>query len=101
MQKVTSKYPPHLTMTHHHAVLHNLNMLRKRVDPLQLEKSLNQQPHFLILILGLVTGSTIAMAIGYGLKAHFALSLFLIIIPIALCYLLRKVYIYTVLHFQE
>lgn len=101
MQKVTSKYSPHLTMTHHPAVLHNLNMLRKRVDPLKLEKLLNQQPHFLVLLLGLVTGSTIALAIGFTLKADLATSLLLSLIPIALCYLLRKVYIYTLLHYQD
>lgn len=101
MQKVTSKYSPHLTMTPHHAALHNLNMLRKRVDPLKLEKLLNQQPHFLVLLLGLVTGSTIALAIGFTLKANLAISLLLSLIPIALCYLLRKVYIYTLLHYQD
>lgn len=66
-----------------------------------LEVSLEQQPHFFILFLGLITGSVIALAVGFALKVNLFNAILLMLVPIAICYLLRKVYIYTLLNYQE
>ncbi|SPL72594.1 hypothetical protein [Acinetobacter stercoris] len=67
----------------------------------QLEQELNRQSHIFIVVLGTVIGACISLAIGYATHASLIVFLLLMLLPIAISYLLRKVYIHTLLHFQD
>jgi len=62
---------------------------------------LNQKSHLFIVVLGAVIGAILSIFITYHLNSN-PLSYTLIgVIPFALAYSLRKVYIYTLVHSQE
>lgn len=61
---------------------------------------LDQQSHLLVVILGTLIGAVFALFIGYHLNSSWE-NLWLVSLPLGMSYLLRKVYIYTLLHYQE
>lgn len=62
---------------------------------------LNQKSHLFIVVLGAVIGAILSTFIAYHLNSN-PLSYTLIgVIPFALAYSLRKVYIHTLVHSQE
>lgn len=63
-------------------------------------KQLEQRSHFFIVILGTLIGASIALCIGYHLNANIFNYAVLMALPIALTYILRKVYIHTLVHSQ-
>ncbi|MGE8560300.1 MAG: FUSC family protein [Acinetobacter sp.] len=62
---------------------------------------LDQQSHLFIVILGAVIGTILSIFIAYHLKPNLFEYALLSIIPFALSYSLRKVYIHTLVHSQE
>ena len=78
-------------LPHHYqyAELHKINQM------------LHQQSHLFIVALGTLIGALIALFIAYHLKTTTANVLLLSWIPFALPYLLREIYIYTLIHIQD
>lgn len=101
MSKSTHVTPVPSNHIHNRSVLQSFSTFSQNIDQIQLEKILNQQPHFFILIMGFIIGSVIAIAIGFSFKVSALAILLLTCIPFVLCFLLRKVYIHTLLHFQD
>ena len=66
-----------------------------------IRQHLNTQSHIFIVLLGMLLGSTIALAIGHSIAPTLIHFLFLGMIPITMSYILRQVYIYTLIHYQE
>ncbi len=62
---------------------------------------LNQQPHFFIVVMGTIIGAILALFIGYHIEPIAWQVALLASIPWALAYLLRKVYLYTLVHYQD
>lgn len=62
---------------------------------------LDQQPHFFIVVMGTIIGAILALFIGYHLELIVWQVALLASIPWALAYLLRKVYIYTLVNFKD
>jgi ABC-type lipoprotein release transport system permease subunit len=62
---------------------------------------LNQESHLFIVVLGAVIGTILAIFIAYHLKSNPLIYTLLSVIPFALSYSLRKVYIHTLIHSQE
>lgn len=62
----------------------------------QITFELEHESHLLIVFLGTVIGAVFALFIGYHLQNHAIHFLLLISLPIGLAYLLRRIYIYTV-----
>lgn len=64
---------------------------------MEIAYDIKQQPHFLILILGMMIGGMLALFIGYHIQ-HYALGyIVLAFLPIAMAIFLRKIYIYTLI----
>ncbi len=61
----------------------------------QLKHRLNQQSHIFIVALGALIGALIAACIAYHLQINAENLLLLSLIPCAVPYLLRQVYIHT------
>ena len=59
--------------------------------------TLNQQPHLFILMLGFVIGGIISLFIGYHIAHHVLSYVALFFLPITIAYLLRRVYIHTLM----
>lgn len=66
-----------------------------------LKNRLNGQSHIFIVTLGSLIGAAVALAIMYSLSATWMSYLFLIIIPVCVSYILRKVYIYTLINYSD
>ena len=62
---------------------------------------LDQQSHLFIVTLGAVIGTILSIFIAYHLKPNLFEYAMLSVIPFALSYSLRKVYIHTLVHSQE
>ena len=62
---------------------------------------LNAESHIFIVLLGAILGGIIALAIGYSIEASALHYCMLSLIPVVTSYILRHVYIYTLIHFQE
>lgn len=67
----------------------------------KINQLLHQQSHLFIVGLGTVIGALISLLIGYHLETTAANIALLSLIPMALPYLLREVYIYTLVHMQD
>lgn len=61
-------------------------------------EQLEHESHLFIVVLGTLIGATIALFIGYHINPSVFHSLLLSIFPIIIAYLLRRVYIYTLIH---
>ena len=66
-----------------------------------LHKLLNAESHIFIVLLGSILGGMIALAIGHSVQASPVNFVMLSLIPIGMSYILRKVYIYTLLNYQD
>lgn len=64
-------------------------------------KLLNAESHIFIVLLGSILGGMIALAIGHSVQASPVNFVMLSLIPIGMSYILRKVYIYTLLNFKD
>lgn len=64
----------------------------------QAKAKLEQRPHIFIVVLGMLIGSSIALGVGYHLSSSLFNYTLLTLMPIALAYSLRKVYIHTLTH---
>lgn len=62
---------------------------------------LNQKPHLFIVVLGAVIGAILSTFIAYHLNSNPLSYTLISVIPFALAYSLRKVYIHTLVHSQE
>ena len=62
--------------------------------------SLENESHKFIVFLGALIGGIFSLFIGYSLNLNFSQYLFLSILPIGLAYILRKVYINTIIKTQ-
>ncbi|WP_374663382.1 hypothetical protein [Acinetobacter sp.] len=62
---------------------------------------LHQQSHVFIVSLGAILGVLISLSIGYHLRTTAINMMLLSLIPLALSYVLREVYIYTLTHMQD
>lgn len=74
------------------------------LDPAQLYRLKNQldrEPHLFIVLLGAVIGVILALFISYHLKVMLFSLVCLVALPVTLAYFLRRVYIYTLLHYQD
>ncbi|MDD2944580.1 MULTISPECIES: FUSC family protein [unclassified Acinetobacter] len=67
----------------------------------QIKQTLEQESHLFIVIMGAVIGSIFSLFIAYHLTPNLLEYTLLGVIPFALAYSLRKVYIYTLIHSQE
>ncbi len=67
----------------------------------QIKYALEQESHLFIVIMGAVIGSIFSIFIAYHLTPNFIEYALLSMIPFALAYSLRKVYIHTLIHSQE
>ncbi|TCH64352.1 FUSC family protein [Acinetobacter sp. ANC 4862] len=79
----------HLIREKNHQKLEEIKML------------LDKQSHLFIVILGAVIGTILSIFIAYHLKPNLFEYALLSVIPFALSYSLRKVYIHTLVHSQE
>ena len=72
---------------------------RQSNSSIQLEtlSTLEKKNHFLIVIMGTVIGAIFALFIAYQLNLDSIFFVFLCIFPIGFAYILRKVYINTIL----
>lgn len=101
MSKIIHLHTPRSRILQKKNVYNVQNPLSKQINFEQLKSQLNHQSHLFIVILGTLLGATIALSIGYSIKAHLFSYLLLTSIPIIISYILRKVYIYTLLNFQD
>lgn len=62
---------------------------------------LNQKSHLFIVVLGAVIGAILSIFIAYHLNYNPLSYTLISVIPFALAYSLRKVYIHTLVHSQE
>ena len=62
---------------------------------------LNQKSHLFIVVLGAVIGAILSTFIAYHLNSNPLSYTLISVIPFALAYSLRKVYIHTLVHSQE
>lgn len=74
---------------------------RCSLDLKDIKKIIHAESHIFIVLLGAVLGAIIALAIGYSIQASLWSYISLSLIPIISSYILREVYIYTLLNFQE
>lgn len=65
------------------------------------QNQLNQQSHIFVVLLGAVLGAIIALAIGYSIEASLVHYSTLALIPLLLSFVLRKVYIHTLIHYKD
>ncbi len=65
------------------------------------QSQLNQQSHIFVVLLGAVLGGIIALAMGYSMEASLVHYLTLAFIPVLASFVLRKVYIYTLIHYKD
>ncbi|MBP8063483.1 hypothetical protein M0D70_04890 [Acinetobacter portensis] len=62
---------------------------------LELKDNLERKSHTLIVFLGACIGGILSLFISYHLNATFYFLIFLCLLPIGFAYILRKVYINT------
>ncbi len=62
---------------------------------------LNQELHLFIVVMGILIGAILALFIGYHINLIAWQVVLMVALPWALAYWLRKVYIYTLVHFQD
>ncbi|MDM1763587.1 FUSC family protein [Acinetobacter sichuanensis] len=67
----------------------------------RVKAKLNQESHLFIICFGMLIGTIFSLFIGYHLNTTFINIFLLMALPIALTYWLRKVYIHTLIHYQE
>lgn len=67
----------------------------------QVQIQLNQQSHVFVVFLGALLGACIALAIGYSIEASLVHYSTLALIPLLMSFVLRKVYIHTLIHFKD
>ena len=83
-----------LHITHSNYELSNLDIEKYYVD---LKNILEQKSHLFIVFLGALIGGILSIFITYQLNITSMLFVFLSILPIGFSYILRKVYINTIL----
>jgi len=66
-----------------------------------IKQTLEQESHPFIVMMGAIIGSIFSIFIAYHLTPNFIEYALLGVIPFALAYSLRKVYIHTLIHSQE
>ena len=67
----------------------------------KVQSQLSQQSHIFVVFLGAVLGAIIALAIGYSIEASLLHYSVLALIPVLMSFVLRKVYIHTLIHFRD
>ena len=67
----------------------------------QMKYRLDQESHIFIVTLGAIIGSIFSLFIAYQLEPNVFIYALLSLIPFALSYSLRKVYIHTLVHSQD
>lgn len=72
---------------------------QKRLE--NIRTKLEQESHIFIICLGMVIGTTLSLFIGYHLNTTLINIFLLMSLPVALTYCLRKIYIHTLIHYQE
>lgn len=81
----------------HSAVPHTYHLHQTN----KIKHLLNNQSHIFIVSLGTILGAIFTLFIGYHLKLTLLNISLLCLIPVALPYLLREVYMYTLLHMRD
>lgn len=64
----------------------------------QITDELESESHVFVVILGTLIGAILALFVGYHINTSIIHFILLSILPVCLAYLLRKVYIYTLIH---
>lgn len=67
----------------------------------KIRTELEQESHIFIVCLGMLIGTTLSLFIGYHLNTTLMNIFLLMSLPVALTYCLRKIYIHTLIHYQE
>ena len=62
---------------------------------------LNQESHMFIVCMGMVIGAILALFIGYHLNSTGLNAMLLLSLPVILTYLLRKIYIHTLVYAEH
>lgn len=63
----------------------------------QMTVALENESHLFIVMLGTTIGATIALFVGYHIHTSALHFLLLSVIPVCLAYILRKIYIHTLI----
>lgn len=100
MNKFIDIPPPSRSIQQPHPLLKQSDQ-RYALDLRNIKKILHAESHIFIVLLGAILGAIIALAIGYSIQASLWSYISLSLIPIISSYILREVYIYTLLNFQE
>nr|WP_322873947.1 FUSC family protein [Acinetobacter sp. CFCC 10889] len=66
-----------------------------------IKTKLEQESHLFIICLGMLIGTILSLFIGYHLNTTLMNVFLLLSLPVALTYCLRKIYIHTLIHYQE
>ena len=93
-----------MSLTEHTEYNPTAQEIRSAREQALLEKrtaELDQEPHLFIVIMGTLVGVILALFIGYHVEPISWQIAILASLPWALAYMLRKVYIYTLVHFQD
>ena len=88
-------HSPHYTRRFH------LAREKNHQKTVAIKNILNQKPHLFIVVLGTVIGAILSTFIAYHLNSNPLIYTLISVIPFALAYSLRKVYIHTLVHSQE
>ncbi len=67
----------------------------------QIQAELEKQPHIFIVLLSAMIGIIFALFIAYHLEGMFLSLLCIGTLPLCFAYFLRKVYIHTLVNYQE
>lgn len=65
------------------------------------KQQLNQQSHVFMIAFGMFIGAILALFVGYHLNMTLFNVAVLLSLPIILTYMLRKIYIHTVVHIEH
>lgn len=65
------------------------------------KQQLNQQTHLFIVLMGMVLGAVLTLFIAYHLEMNVLNIALLLTFPVLLTYMLRKVYIHTLVHTEH
>lgn len=66
-----------------------------------IKTELEQESHLFIICLGMMIGAILSLFIGYHLNTTWINLFLLMSFPVALTYCLRKIYIHTLIHYQD
>ena len=92
MSNSIKNLPPHIA--HSNYGFSNLDIEKHYID---LKNTLEQKSHLFIVFLGALIGGILSIFIAYQLNTTSMFFVFLSILPIGFSYILRKVYINTIL----